>query len=188
MTGGWSGSSRSSATATTSRRSTPWSNAPKPSPPANGALKKDRFVKITDTDPAVDWDLVERAQHLAGLKGYVTNIDPDTLTGEQVVTAYHDLYQVERSFRMTKSDLAARPIFHRLRDSIEAHLTIVFAALAVSREAQARTGLSHQQDREDAAAAADRHDHPRRPADHRPTTHPRRTPQRILDDLARGGH
>ena len=43
---------------------------------------------------------------------------------------------------MAKSDLAARPVFHRLRDSIEAHLTIVFAALAVSREAQARTGLS----------------------------------------------
>ena len=56
--------------------------------------------------------------------------------------AYHDLYQVERSFRMAKSDLAARPVFHRLRDSIEAHLTIVFAALAVSREAQARTGVS----------------------------------------------
>jgi len=61
---------------------------------------------------------------------------------ERVVAAYHDLYQVERSFRMAKSDLAARPVFHRLRDSIEAHLTIVFAALAVSREAQARTGLS----------------------------------------------
>ncbi len=90
----------------------------------------------------VDWDLVERARYLAGLKGYVTNIDPDTMDGQQVVAAYHDLYQVERSFRMTKSDLAARPIFHRLRDSIEAHLTIVFAALAVSREAQARTGLS----------------------------------------------
>ena len=59
-----------------------------------------------------------------------------------MVTAYHDLYQVERSFRMTKTDLAARPVFHRLRDSIEAHLTIVFAALAVSREAQARTGVS----------------------------------------------
>jgi hypothetical protein len=105
-------------------------------------LKRDRFVKIADTEPVVDWDLVERAQQVAGLKGYVTNIDPDTMTGEQVVAAYHDLYQVERSFRMTKSDLAARPIFHRLRDSIEAHLTIVFAALAVSREAQARTGLS----------------------------------------------
>ena len=45
-------------------------------------------------------------------------------------------------FRMTKSDLAARPVFHRLKDSIEAHLTIVFAALAISREAQTRTGLS----------------------------------------------
>lgn len=43
---------------------------------------------------------------------------------------------------MAKSDLAARPMFHRIRDSIEAHRTIVFAALAVSREAQARTGVS----------------------------------------------
>jgi transposase len=64
------------------------------------------------------------------------------MTGEQVVAAYHDLHQVERSFRMTKSDLAARPVFHRLRDSIDAHLTVVFAALAVSREAQTRTGMS----------------------------------------------
>jgi hypothetical protein len=106
------------------------------------ALKKDRFVKITDAAPAVDWNLVKRAQNLAGWKGYVTNIDADVLAGDHVVTAYHDLYQVERSFRMTKTDLAARPVFHRLRDSIEAHLTIVFAALAVSREAQARTDVS----------------------------------------------
>ena len=105
-------------------------------------LKKDRFVKLTDADPVVDWALVDRARSLAGLKGYVTNITPQTMTAEQVVAAYHDLYQVERSFRMTKSDLAARPVFHRLRDSIDAHLTVVFAALALSREAQARTGLS----------------------------------------------
>jgi transposase len=64
------------------------------------------------------------------------------MDGPAVVTAYRDLYQVERSFRMTKSDLAARPVFHRPEDSIQAHLTIVFAALAVSREAQARAGLS----------------------------------------------
>lgn len=105
-------------------------------------LKKDRFVKITDAAPVVNWTLVERARSLAGLKGYVTNISTETMNGGQVVAAYHDLYQVERSFRMTKSDLAARPIFHRLRDSIEAHLTVVFAALAISREAQARTGVS----------------------------------------------
>jgi transposase len=64
------------------------------------------------------------------------------MDGPAVVAAYHELYQVERSFRMAKSDLAARPMFHRIRDSIEAHLTIVFAALAVSREAQTRTGVS----------------------------------------------
>lgn len=43
---------------------------------------------------------------------------------------------------MAKSDLAARPIFHRTRDSIEAHLTIVFAALAVSRWVEDTTGWS----------------------------------------------
>ena len=43
---------------------------------------------------------------------------------------------------MSKSDLQARPIFHRKRDSIEAHLTIVFAALAISRWIEARTGWS----------------------------------------------
>jgi len=90
----------------------------------------------------VDWDLVERARSLTGVKGYLTSIDTATMDGAAVIAAYTDLYQVERSFRMTKSDLAARPVFHRLKDSIEAHLTIVFAALAVSREAQTRTGLS----------------------------------------------
>jgi hypothetical protein len=107
-------------------------------------LKKDRFVKLTKegADPVVDWDLVERARYAAGLKGYVTNISANVLDGGRIVAAYHDLYQVERSFRMAKSDLAARPVFHRLRDSIEAHLTVVFAALAISREAQARTGVS----------------------------------------------
>ena len=49
---------------------------------------------------------------------------------------------LEKSFRMAKSDLQARPVYHHLRDSIEAHLTIVFAALAVSRWIEARTGWS----------------------------------------------
>ena len=47
---------------------------------------------------------------------------------------------LEKSFRMAQSDLQARPVFHHLRDSIEAHLTVVFAALAVSRWIEARTG------------------------------------------------
>ena len=43
---------------------------------------------------------------------------------------------------MAKSDLQARPVYHHLRDSIEAHLTIVFAALAVSRRIEQQTGWS----------------------------------------------
>ena len=43
---------------------------------------------------------------------------------------------------MTKSDLRARPVFHHEREAIEAHLTVVFAALAVSRDLQDRTGVT----------------------------------------------
>jgi transposase len=105
-------------------------------------MSKARFLTITDACKEVNQDLVDRARQLAGLKGYVTNIDSETMTGQAVITAYHDLWQVEKSFRMAKSDLRARPIFHRQRDSIEAHLTIVFAALAISRHLQDQTGVS----------------------------------------------
>jgi hypothetical protein len=105
-------------------------------------LTKDRFVRIDAAGKGVDWGLVERARQLAGLKGYVTNLPIPTLDGQGVVAAYHDLWQVEHSFRMAKSDLRARPIFHRERDAIEAHLTVVFAALAVSRHLQDATGAS----------------------------------------------
>jgi hypothetical protein len=84
---------------------------------------------------------VAAPQTLAGLKGYVNNILIETMPGERAVAAYHDLYQVERSFRIARSDLAARPVFHRLRYSIEADLTIVFTALAVARGVQNRKGL-----------------------------------------------
>jgi transposase len=105
-------------------------------------LKMDRFVRIDATGKGVDWGLVERARQIAGLKGYVTNLPVQTMDGAAVIAAYHDLWQVEKSFRMTKNDLRARPIFHRQRDAIEAHLTVVFAALAVSRHLQDTTGIS----------------------------------------------
>jgi transposase len=83
-----------------------------------------------------------RARRLVGLKGYVTNIPASVMPAAEVITSYHDLWNVEASFRMSKSDLRARPIFHHTRESIEAHLTIVFAALAVARYLQNETGLS----------------------------------------------
>ena len=93
-------------------------------------------MRIDAAGKGVDWDLVERARQLAGLKGYVTNLPAKTKDGHAVIAAYHDLWQVEKSFRMAKSDLRARPIFHHKREAIEAHLTVVFAALAVSRHLQ----------------------------------------------------
>ncbi|WDH79005.1 hypothetical protein PTQ19_00760 [Microbacterium esteraromaticum] len=42
---------------------------------------------------------------------------------------------------MAKTDLRARPMFHHERDSITAHLTIVFCDLAIARHLQERTGL-----------------------------------------------
>ena len=59
-----------------------------------------------------------------------------------MIDAYHDLWQVERSFRMTKSDLRARPVFHHQHEAIEAHLTVVFAALAMARHLQDATGIT----------------------------------------------
>ncbi|UVE94400.1 IS1634 family transposase [Dietzia sp. B32] len=105
-------------------------------------LKKQRFVKVTGQTVALDEASIERARQSAGYKGYVTNIDSSVMDGHAVVAAYHDLWRVEQSFRMAKSDLKARPIFSRTRDSIEAHLTIVFAALAIARHLQNRTGTS----------------------------------------------
>jgi transposase len=99
-------------------------------------------VKLTGTRPSVDQALVDRARQLAGLKGYVTNIPAIRLTGREVVAAYHELFQVEASFRMAKTDLRARPMFHHEADSIHAHLTIVFTALAISRHLQDATGVS----------------------------------------------
>jgi transposase len=64
------------------------------------------------------------------------------MTGQAVIAAYHDLWQVEASFRMTKSDLKARPVFHHQREAIEAHLSVVFAALAIARHLQDTTGVT----------------------------------------------
>lgn len=59
-----------------------------------------------------------------------------------VIDAYHQLWHIEKSFRMYKHDLQARPIYRHLRDSIEAHLSIVPAAMAVSHHIEVQTGWS----------------------------------------------
>jgi transposase len=88
----------------------------------------------------VNRTLEAKTRVLAGWKGYTTNLTG--ATAEFVINAYHQLWRIQRSFRMSKHDLQARPIYHHTRESIEAHLTIVFAALAVSHLIEHRTGWS----------------------------------------------
>jgi len=104
--------------------------------------KSARFVKVSGDDRRFDQAGLARAQSLVGLKGYVTNVPVKMMPAAEVTAKYHDLWHVEKSFRMSKTDLDARPVFNRIRDAIEAHLTIVFTALAVSHCIQTRTGLA----------------------------------------------
>lgn len=117
--------------------------------------KKARFLTTTgDAKLALNQPLVDSAKARAGIKGYLTSLPvagcpgrpvpdgTDPVDPLAVIDAYHQLFEVERSFRMSKTDLRARPMFSHVRDSIEAHLTMVWAALAVSRTIQTRTGLS----------------------------------------------
>ena len=106
------------------------------------AARTPRFVKTSNGARTLDEASLVRAQRLVGLKGYVTNIPAALMPAGEVIGSYHDLWQVEQSFRMSKTDLRARPMFARTRDAIEAHLTVVFTALAVCRAVQNRTGLS----------------------------------------------
>jgi Transposase DDE domain len=109
-------------------------------------VKRNRFIQLSGGTKTVNRELETKARALAGIKGYVTNLracpDGTPVTAEFVISAYHRLFEIERSFRMSKHDLQARPIYHRKRDSIEAHLTIVFAALAISRWIEEQTGWS----------------------------------------------
>jgi hypothetical protein len=109
-------------------------------------VKRNRFIQLTGGTTTVNRELEAKARDLAGIKGYVTNLqacpDGTPVTAEFVIGAYHQLFQIEKAFRMSKSDLQARPVYHRKRDSIEAHLTVVLAALAVSRWIENTTGWS----------------------------------------------
>ena len=103
---------------------------------------RSRFVTVKTKEKRLNRKLIEKTYALVGVKGYVTNLPaPD----DQIIAAYHQLFHVEASFRMAKSDLKARPIFHRKREAIEAHLTIVLAALAVGRRMESRSHMSLKQ-------------------------------------------
>lgn len=105
--------------------------------------KRFKFLKkVENHDLKLNIENVTKSQLLEGLKGYLTNVV--NLTDEEVIAKYSQLWQVEKSFRISKSDLKARPVFHTTEERIKAHLTIVFASLTIIRLVEKITNKSIQ--------------------------------------------
>jgi len=92
----------------------------------NKFLKLEGAITVTLNEEKLQQDI-----RWDGLKGYLTNTQ---LSKEQIIENYQHLWQIEKAFRITKSDLKIRPIFHRLQRRIEAHICISFAAYKLYKE------------------------------------------------------
>lgn len=101
----------------------------------NKYLKLDGQITVSiDRDKFNDdgkWD---------GLKGYLTNTN---FTKEQIVENYGHLWKIEKAFRISKHDLRIRPIFHRVKRRIEAHICIAFVAYKVYKELERQLVEKH---------------------------------------------
>ena len=80
---------------------------------------------------SIDYKKYKEDARWDGLKGYITN---STLTNVEVLENYNQLWQIEKAFRVSKTDLKVRPVYHRLPKRIQAHICIVFAAYKVYKE------------------------------------------------------
>ena len=91
-----------------------------------------RFLTLKgETTVTIDQDKIAEDARLDGLKGYVTN---SKIEDKEIVENYRNLAFIERAFRMNKTDLAIRPIYHRLFNRIEAHVCICFTAYTILLE------------------------------------------------------
>ncbi|MCB9230224.1 MAG: IS1634 family transposase [Bacteroidia bacterium] len=104
-----------------------------------------QFLSMTgEVKINIDYDKVDQASRWDGLKGYITNC---SLSKEQVIEGYRQLWQIEKAFRISKTDLKIRPVYHRLKRRIESHICIAFCAYKVYKEferqlKEKQTGLS----------------------------------------------
>lgn len=114
--------------------------------------RRAKFIKKSkekDKPFIFDTDLQAKTEKLLGIKGYVTNIIEKELASSEVIAYYRDLWHVEQAFRMSKSDLQARPIFHRTQEAIRAHILICFMALMMGKYLEINTGRSLRQIRKE---------------------------------------
>lgn len=91
-----------------------------------------RFLAIQgEATISIDEEKVKADELWDGLKGYITNT---RLPIKKIVNNYVHLWQIERAFRISKTDLKVRPVHHRLRQRIEAHICIAFVAYSIYKE------------------------------------------------------
>jgi transposase len=88
----------------------------------------------------IDYDKYEQDSKWDGLKGYLSNTK---LSSKEIIENYGKLWFIERAFRISKTDLKIRPIYHRLRHRIEAHICISFAAYSIYKELERVLKLNH---------------------------------------------
>jgi transposase len=80
---------------------------------------------------SIDYDKFNLDARWDGLKAYLTNT---ALSKETVISHYKSLWQIEKAFRISKTDLRVRPIYHRLARRIKSHLNIAFCSYKVYKE------------------------------------------------------
>lgn len=91
--------------------------------------RKIKFLKnLTKTKTVINEVLLEKTKLLLGIKGYYTDLDKET--NETIIKEYHNLWHVEKLFRMAKTNLQTRPIYHYKNKAIHFHILICFMALA----------------------------------------------------------
>lgn len=91
-----------------------------------------KFLKLEgEITVCIDKEKLKQDIKWDGLKGYLTNAQ---MPKEQILENYNHLWQIEKAFRIAKTDLKIRPIYHRLQRRIEAHICISFAAYKVYKE------------------------------------------------------
>lgn len=104
-----------------------------------------KYLRIDgEIDISIDYEKFHQDRRWDGLKGYLTNT---TLTPDQVIENYGNLWHIEKAFRISKTDLRIRPIFHRLKRRIESHLIIAFCSYKLYKELERQlkekqTGIS----------------------------------------------
>ncbi len=95
-----------------------------------------KFLKLNgEIQVTMDRQKIEQDSRWDGLKGYITN---STMNKNVIIENYKHLWQIEKAFRVAKSDLKIRPIYHRLQRRIEAHICISFVAYKVYKELERR--------------------------------------------------